>query len=32
MAQILVTPAADPNVHNLKNDKAQDDDGRVEEN
>jgi peptidyl-prolyl cis-trans isomerase SurA len=26
MAQILVTPAADPNVHNLKNDKATDDD------
>ncbi len=24
MAQILVTPTADPNVHNLKNDKAQD--------
>lgn len=26
MAQILVTPAPDPNVRNLKNDKAQDDD------
>jgi len=26
MAQILVTPAPDPNVHNLKNDKAQNDD------
>jgi peptidyl-prolyl cis-trans isomerase SurA len=26
MAQILVTPGADPNVHNLKSDKAQDDD------
>ena len=26
MAQILVTPTADPNVRNLKNDKAQDDD------
>lgn len=25
MAQILVTPTADPNVHNLKNDKATDD-------
>ena len=25
MAQILVTPTPDPNVHNLKNDKAQDD-------
>jgi peptidyl-prolyl cis-trans isomerase SurA len=25
MAQILVTPVADPNVHNLKNDKATDD-------
>ncbi|MBV9401722.1 MAG: peptidylprolyl isomerase [Bryobacterales bacterium] len=25
MAQILVTPNADPNVHNLKNDKAQND-------
>ena len=25
MAQILVTPQPDPNVHNLKNDKAQDD-------
>src|SRR5215471_9155970 len=25
MAQILVTPSADPNVRNLKNDKAQDD-------
>ncbi len=25
MAQILVTPFADPNVHNLKNDKAQSD-------
>ena len=25
MEQILVTPAPDPNVHNLKNDKAQDD-------
>lgn len=25
MAQILVTPTADPNVRNLKNDKAQDD-------
>ena len=25
MAQILVTPNADPNVHNLKNDKATDD-------
>jgi peptidyl-prolyl cis-trans isomerase SurA len=25
LAQILVTPAADPNVHNLKNDKAQND-------
>ena len=29
MAQILVTPAADPNVHNLKNDKAQDDEGAL---
>lgn len=26
LAQILVTPAPDPNVRNLKNDKAQDDD------
>jgi len=26
MAQILVTPRPDPNVHNLKNDKAQNDD------
>src|SRR3984957_15837102 len=26
MAQILVTPQADPNVHNLKNDKAKNDD------
>src|ERR1700693_73950 len=26
MAQIMVTPAPDPNVHNLKNDKAQNDD------
>jgi peptidyl-prolyl cis-trans isomerase SurA len=26
MAQIMVTPAPDPNVRNLKNDKAQDDD------
>jgi peptidyl-prolyl cis-trans isomerase SurA len=26
MAQILVTPRADPNVHNLKNDKARNDD------
>ena len=26
LAQILVTPTADPNVHNLKNDKAQNDD------
>ena len=25
MAQILVTPSPDPNVRNLKNDKAQDD-------
>jgi peptidyl-prolyl cis-trans isomerase SurA len=29
MAQILVTPGADPNVHNLKNDKATDDDSAV---
>lgn len=29
MAQILVTPGADPNVHNLKNDKATDDEGAV---
>jgi len=29
MAQILVTPAADPNVHNLKNDKATDDDSAI---
>jgi peptidyl-prolyl cis-trans isomerase SurA len=26
MAQIVVTPTPDPNVHNLKNDKAQDED------
>lgn len=26
LAQILVTPSPDPNVHNLKNDKAQNDD------
>ena len=25
MAQILVTPQPDPNVHNLKNDKAKND-------
>jgi len=29
MAQILVTPTADPNVHNLKNDKATDDAGAL---
>jgi peptidyl-prolyl cis-trans isomerase SurA len=29
MAQILVTPTADPNVHNLKNDKATDDAGAI---
>jgi peptidyl-prolyl cis-trans isomerase SurA len=29
MAQILVTPGADPNVHNLKNDKATDDETAV---
>jgi peptidyl-prolyl cis-trans isomerase SurA len=29
MAQILVTPGADPNVHNLKNDKAKDDEGAI---
>lgn len=29
MAQILVTPVADPNVHNLKNDKATDDQGAL---
>ncbi|MGA3189594.1 MAG: peptidylprolyl isomerase [Bryobacteraceae bacterium] len=29
MAQILVTPTADPNVHNLKNDKATDDSGAL---
>jgi peptidyl-prolyl cis-trans isomerase SurA len=29
MAQILVTPGADPNVHNLKNDKAQDDESAL---
>jgi peptidyl-prolyl cis-trans isomerase SurA len=29
MAQILVTPTADPNVHNLKNDKATDDAGAM---
>ncbi len=29
MAQILVTPAADPNVHNLKSDKATDESGAM---
>jgi peptidyl-prolyl cis-trans isomerase SurA len=29
MAQILVTAGADPNVHNLKNDKATDDEGAL---
>jgi peptidyl-prolyl cis-trans isomerase SurA len=29
MAQIVVTPEADPNVHNLKNDKATDDAGAL---
>lgn len=29
MAQILVTPGADPNVHNLKNDKATDDESAL---
>jgi peptidyl-prolyl cis-trans isomerase SurA len=29
MAQILVTPGSDPNVHNLKNDKAQDDESAL---